>query len=559
MSSEVPGNVTGRPTPEILQAFESDGYEVVAQLEYQGMRGFKAQSKTATNYETKVHKPVYYVEGSAYQMGYLTGLLANNEVEQMAHQFMYSIIPAFFNPSMEKNTYEWFWKLVIDWIEKLDQDMKKTIPQSLLDEMQGVVDGCKAVNPESTIEFNDIFTLNVGIDFLLSIAYNVSGLWTKIPGIKKEDITMPFFCNAFAVFGEGTADGSCYFGRDFMFATADIFQDAACMILYNPLNGDEAAMRLPIVSVTAPGMVGSITSMNSKGIGMGVDMAPAGNNNHENPGFNSILLVRHTGHVGTSAEAALQAVVDAERGVTWIYPIADGINNRALMIEAGFKTDSLNYLDFPPDDLKNEGLLPDQDFLNKYDPQKDLMGLMARWNDYQYPAIFLDWNEELFKKYKKSFSVEMFAPEGFINKTFKDTNCPEGYYFAPQREEKPDLVIATNMFIEPSMRLCGMDPWTNMVAGAHMNEVQWRYDTLNQMLLDSYGSITEKMARETIDFLAPSGKFPEYYAHNIPSSDGKTVQINGATSLCNLTKQWITSHYGYFADEWISMTLPNYI
>ncbi|MDZ7364117.1 MAG: hypothetical protein ONB46_25890 [candidate division KSB1 bacterium] len=558
--ANVPSNAkTAKPAETLEQAFASDGYEVVNRVNFQGKRGFKAQSRTAFNYETKEKKTVYYLEGSGYQTGYLMGLLACPQVERMTEGFLDDIIPSFFHSSETKPKHEWLWKLAIDLIEDLDKKMRAVVPQRLLDEMQGLVDGCGAANRQTKVSFDKIFALNVGVDFLLSIVYNVEGLWKKIPGIQPQHVHAPIFCNAFAAFGNATADGAHYFGRDFMFPTANVFQDTACMVIYNPDPDESGETLLPAVAVTAPGFVGSITIMNASGVGIGVDMAPAGDINHPHPGFNSLLLVREAGQRGDSAEAALQTMIEARRGVSWIYMIADGTNNKAAVVEAGAYTDNLQPLDFPPKELKKSGLLPDQNFLNQYETQKPQNGLMVRWNDYQYPEAFFRFNPELFKKYGKAYNPAAFDEQGFINPTNSDANCPKAFYFAPQRETKPDVVLATNMFLTPSMRLCSMDPWTVEVAGSHCDNLQWRYDTLNKLILEAYGRIDATTAREIIDFLAPYGKYPEYYKNNIPSSDGKTVQINGATSLCNLTERTITTHYGYFADEWISLRLPNYI
>jgi len=559
MSAFLSVNGSKKSTQELTQAFASDGYDVVQEVAFQGKRGLKAQSRTAFNYETEEKKTVYYLEGTGYQMGYLMGQLACPKVEAMTEGFLDSIIPSFFHSNEIKPKHEWLWKLAIDLLEDLDKKMRSVVPPPLLDEMQGLVDGCHAANRKTGVSFDKIFALNVGVDFLLSIVYNVEGLWKKIPGLQPQHVRAPIFCNAFAAFGNATVDGAHYFGRDFMFPTANVFQDTACMVIYNPDRPADEEKWLPMVAVTAPGFVGSVTIMNAEGVGIGVDMAPAGNINRDHPGFNSMLLLRYAGHRSDSAEAALQTMIAAPRGVSWIYFIADGANNRAAAVEAGAYTPELTVLDFPPKALKEPGLLPDQNFLNRYETQKPQNGLMARWNDYQYPAAFFQFNTALFQKYGKLYNPADFGEEGFINPTNNDENCPQAYYFAPQRESKPDVVLATNMFVTPSMRLCGMDPWTVEVAGSHFNNLQWRYDTLNNLIMQAYGEIDAAKARALIDFLAPYGRFPDYYKNNIRSTDGKTAQINGATSLCNLTEKTITTHYGYFADEWIAMTLLNYL
>ena len=66
------------------------------------------------------------------------------------------------------------------------------------------------------------------------------------------------------------------------------------------------------------------------------------------------------------------------------------------------------------------------------------------------------------------------------------------------------------------------------------------------------------MARKLIDFLAPYGRYPSYYADNPRSHDGKEIRIEGCTSLFDLKNMTVESHFGYYCDEWIKITLTNY-
>ncbi|MGI6621957.1 MAG: hypothetical protein ACOX4T_02205 [Acetivibrionales bacterium] len=74
---------------------------------------------------------------------------------------------------------------------------------------------------------------------------------------------------------------------------------------------------------------------------------------------------------------------------------------------------------------------------------------------------------------------------GFINKTWVEKNCPSTYYFAPQREDHDDLIIVTNHFIIPEMQLYSMHPWTSRVLGMKINDIQWRYDALNNEIMQA--------------------------------------------------------------------------
>ncbi len=81
------------------------------------------------------------------------------------------------------------------------------------------------------------------------------------------------------------------------------------------------------------------------------------------------------------------------------------------------------------------------------------------------------------------WSNDMFGETGFINPTWKDRNCPGPFYYAPQRERRPDVLIATNHCISPEMRMTSMSEWIALLTSANANEIQWRYDELNHEIL----------------------------------------------------------------------------
>ena len=62
---------TKKTTKEIIESFEKDNYNIKFQVEFRGQRGFYASHKTATVLSTKQPKYALYVEGNAYEMGYV--------------------------------------------------------------------------------------------------------------------------------------------------------------------------------------------------------------------------------------------------------------------------------------------------------------------------------------------------------------------------------------------------------------------------------------------------------------------------------------------------------
>jgi hypothetical protein len=95
---------------------------------------------------------------------------------------------------------------------------------------------------------------------------------------------------------------------------------------------------------------------------------------------------------------------------------------------------------------------------------------------------------------------------------------------------------------------------------ASQDDFQWRYDTLNKLIRETLkkGPITTETAIGLIDFLNPlTGQYPKYYADQ-PKCNGEP-QIFGSVNLFDLKENIIYSHFGYYCDEWVHITLPNYI
>jgi hypothetical protein len=559
---------TNERITKLTYAFEIDNYSVETSIvEFEDKIGIKASHNTATDYDTKQPKKVYYLEGDHYQMGYMLGLLAEPDVELMATDFADSIIISFINgdkPFKHPEIEKIIGAILIEIVNKISKKMNPTIPVDFKQEIAGILDGCKKANPKTKVTTDHLFALNFGIDILLSFIYTGDLLLEKMPFLKPEMLKLSIMCNAFSVFG-AAANGNHFFGRDFMFPTAGVFQDTACMIIYNPVTTSE----IPHISMTAPGMIGSIAAINLYGIGVGVDMSPSGNCTPNDVGLNSLPMLRYVIQQAKSAQNATEIMQDTPRGVSWDYIISDGTNDKACIVEAGSSTANPDFLAYPPERFKKWNLLPNQQYINDHQTVQLVKGLMVRWNDYLYPESYLnDFNKKLWRHYnlrhckKIKLYPDGMAENGYINKTYTEKNCPDDFYFAPQRETRDDYIVVSNHFVIPEMRLYAMHEWTAAIVKSEINDIQWRYDELNNEVLSALqnGPIDYDTAKNLIDFLAPYGKFPDYYSKKNPrSKDGKEIRIEGSVSICDLKNKTMESHFGYYCDEWIKLTLPNYI
>jgi hypothetical protein len=539
----------------LIQAFATDGYDVdpnAGVRVYEGNVGIAAPHRTATIGKTGRHKKAFYIEGPPYTMGYLMALLAEPDISRMCEDFNEKVIFDFIGVDLPDDLERILGELLKDIVALMSLSIKQDLPLGVKGELRGLLDGSRAVNPKTRVSEEGLEVLNYGIDGLLAFLY--TGLHPTgkplPPLLKPKHLRIPLMCNGFSIAGQAVEGGGHFMGRDFMFPTADVFQDTASYIIHRPSEG------LPTVSVAAPGMVGSITALNSNGVGAGVDIEPSGACNPSRPGLNSLLLVRHSVEHGATCEDAVTVMEGVHRGVSWAYILADGSSGRACVVEAGRSGTTPQFLSYPPQELLPH--LPNQSFLNAHPTTEFRNGLMVRWSDTRIPSEYLKFNRDLFQKLGKTYDPASFEPDGFIDHTWKERNCPEAFYFAPQRELSEQAVLLSNHFLIPEMRLTAMNHWTNEVAKRNWDDIQWRYDELSHRLVTAIrqGAVTRQKARELIDFLDPSGDFPCYY-----NSDNKPldqVQVHGSVSLLDLKDCSIESHFGYSADEWVKITLPNY-
>ena len=543
-------------------AFEADGYKIMKAFTFEGRLGVMAAHKKALSYDTGRGKRCYYVEGAPYERGYLMGLLAEKEMSEMAVKFTDNVIFDFLDVEFLTH-FPLIQKLLVELLYELSEHTFDALPGHIHAEISGMLDGSKKANPRTKVTKKRLVVMNVAFDVLCALAYSGEFFQKRAPEVAAEAIKLTMMCNAFSVMN-AAANGGHYFARDFMFASGGVFQNNLCHAIHVP--AEQPNTRLyPYVSVTAPGIAGSISAMNGNGVAIGVNMSPGGNSSPGAVGLNSLLLARDAVLYGGDVEAAADVIVNAERGVAWNYALSDGTQDMACTVEAGMSAKWLDVLSYPSPELRP--YLPDQKFLiaNPGAPLKN--GAAVRWCSMPYPKEYLAYNPGLWKHYQqtKDASIALypdaFAPDGFINRTPEQKNCPSSFYFAPVRTDG-DVHITGNHFLSPRMRYCAMDPWTAAVTKGNVNDIQWRYDALNYEIrstLAEKGSINYEDARRIADFLAPYGKYPDYYKKNPRSRDGKQIRIEGCVSLFDLKAKTVESHYGYYGDGWVKTTLKNYL
>ncbi len=325
-------------TPEarfkrVERAFAKDGFEVRYLPEpgspskktgYRAIDGFigvMAEHGSATVGKSGRRKRAFYLEGGNREVGYLLGLLAEDDISRMTTDFVENVVFAFFSGdeaiTSEKTTP--LKDLIVNLVYEASKGMRPDVPGEYIEELEGIVAGCKAANPATKVEWSRLWALNFGIDCALAHIY--TGKIFGDRGIRPRLLRTPIGCNAFSISGSA-ARGKHFFGRDFMFPTANVFQDTACLIIYNPAERD-GRKRHPFVSQTAPGIIGSMAALNTAGVAIGINMVPSRFCDPDRPGFNSLPLNRDCMEHCASADEVVERIAGTQRGVSWLYPVAD--------------------------------------------------------------------------------------------------------------------------------------------------------------------------------------------------------------------------------------------
>ncbi|MFI5367983.1 MAG: carcinine hydrolase/isopenicillin-N N-acyltransferase family protein [Spirochaetia bacterium] len=609
----LPADVQAR-LDKVVAAFTADGFTIQSlpdplspgqKLNYclrNGWIGVSARHSSSGPDAVTKYKQAYDLEGHHAAMGCLLGIMAEPEIARMTTEYRVKAIGAFVAPEarqsgLEKDVEKALLGIVSKWVDK----MKPDIPAEFHEEIKGIVEGCQKAKANTAVTEKYLWELNFGPDAVLAHVYTGKFLARSV---SPRHLRVPLHCNFFAVPGDGNRR---LFGRDFIFPNADVYQDVACMIVYRPVAKEG---RHAFVSQTAPGIIGSIAAVNARGVAIGIDMTASHLCNARRPGFNALLLSRYCMELADSSPAASRLVVEAQRGVAWLYVIADAAGS-ACVVEAGRRLKEgkkFPYLNFISHYYKRR--LPRVPYIRrmqeKYGNPAPDRGAVVRTAGYKYPIEYIrDWNKGLWNAFDRDlfqklvdmvfdiagfigalftfkwkslflrlrklvmdvvvgvpYSPDYFGPRDYIDATWQENHCPGPFYFAPQRESRPDVLVATNNFISPEMRLVGMNTWTAIVAHTWYDDFQWRYDELNNEVLNALDAhpngLDDATAWSVINFLTSRGPFRAFHDPD-ESHRWQEVQVQGSVNLCDLTTRKLKSLYGYYGDDPVTITLPAYL
>ncbi len=225
---------------------------------------------------------VLHLKGTPYEMGYQHGELMREGIVAVNEY-----INTTFGP-------------YIEYISLLIPDMLRWMPESIKEEIQGIVDGSGGAISYDTLA---VFSCPV---HLLNI--------------------FPILCSSFAAANEATSDGELIQGRNVDWSFMDFAVEYPTVIIYEPEGG-----AMPFCSIGYPGIVGLLTGMNLEGITASALWSDSTDENWEGKPIDLQLReIMENARSLTEAEAILTGT---KRGCGTNIILADGIGKQASVVE----------------------------------------------------------------------------------------------------------------------------------------------------------------------------------------------------------------------------------
>jgi len=476
-----------------------------------------------------------YLEGTHAQMGYQAALLCPEEVQAMVMDntdgFLFDMLELPF-------THEDLgppWDLFRAGLTRRVAATDRFVPERFRQEMQGLVEGLRDARaqgrlPEGPeVTYGDVLLLNQGVDVLLALSDALAA-----------GARAGLACNQFACWGPHTADGRLFHGRDFQYYTAGVYQNAALLSVFRPLDADGNAAGHPFVSISAPGFVGQATGMNSRGIGLGINLETAWAADAVDFGLGGLLLMRQVLEEAGSREEAAGIFRRAPRGCPWIFVISDARGRTATVLET--------LSSFPPAPWMQERLawsealasgLLGEPFTAPFPSE----GVLERPADHVPPSRYA--------------GKGVFIPGYCNDPAFPGDHTLLNFRFSDPGEDSPFLVAAANHYLRPELTPFewGM-PFSRLFLPV-WSDTQWRYETHVKLLLDlSTGGRTmdREAAWRAIDFLNPRTPDGAFYWGPDPDQ-----QVHGHVALMDGEALWLRARFGYYGQEPVDFCFGRFV
>lgn len=553
--------------PEKRYDYLQEGYGIRAVTECMSVpTGDSLEQVTNCYLEEKTTARLLYVlKGTPYAMGRCMGVLATEEIVSACNDYLYhlcaQIVSAEFDRSVThkhpilQGAYGYLLRSLVDFIvveveKAYDRAVKQQwIPVWFQEEFQGLMDGIYSTDIILRIQRGQLLALNFAMDFIMCQVLsgdilNLLKPWflkapegpirDKLLNMKMSDFHVSDMCNTFGIYGKATKSGKdAFYLRDFQLQSGRWWQQLHIIVIKIPTQGHMT------LSITVPGMVGAVTSLNEHGLAAGVNLVRSEACNFKEFGWSAGLVVQGITQCCKQARQVKNFIQKTHRAVAWLFSCQD--SHYGTVIEA--LPQSWSRVTWP-----------------RLHPIKPLrvVRVWARDDTYRDPT----WVHQQEVPAHIATAHNPFGPQSMMYENWhmdmQQKDKWSNRYIPPQRETQPGFWVVTNDFIVPEARYTQMGPISAQLQRAAYAP-QWRYDYLHRKIRTAYGTWTWPEALQHLQFLHPRLQ-PQYpqnrdLLEHMKEEEADAVPIEGALTAIDCRKRILWLKSGFWGSPWIRIDL----
>lgn len=241
--------------------------------------------------------------------------------------------------------------------------LRRLVPRVLKDVMEGqasspeararLVAGARVMGkyqpPEFIAELHALAE-TAGVDYGELLAAQLYGdVWRGMPGGRYSSL-----CSSYAVWGDATADGKCYVGRNMDFWDHGIAEYGMVLLHYTPDRG------LPFVTASWAGVINGWTAMNTAGIVCANNTAYGGKESLK--GISTCFMIRKVAQYAQTVQEGVEIVKRGPRACGTNLIIAGGNPPTAAMVEFDHEGVSVRYSELADGAAQGNYVIADNSF-----------------------------------------------------------------------------------------------------------------------------------------------------------------------------------------------------
>lgn len=552
----------------VHRAMQADGYSVVKVAVHGKGLGVLGQNETMDH--------VLYVSGTSYEMGFLTGRLMHERVEETCTTYLRHMIPQFiaedFDIVMQNaplligtvydSLLEWLTNILVkDSAQAFQKAVHNgDIPMYILEELDGMVKGVSSMRAISVVTRNELIAANFGMDYLFNQILSghifkrlkkfLSQFAFEMPVDLKKMLTIPEMCNAAIIGHSATESGrDAYLLRDFQFFNGRVY-DRNCMFIIRDGRPDY----LLTCSVAIPGLLGAITCVNQASLACGMNVVRSEAVDTARLGCGMMFLNRQVMDSATTVDEMEVIVRRAHLGTPWLFYGLDHTGEGRVFELVG----------------RNHDLKRQEEWKPKYQNSNEYLANMNlhRWQQEEKDGVWTrtGFHHEGGEDELREFNEQLGAPITFATLR-EELESKNGHCYFPLWRPQPDVIVVTNMFMNPIVRRTEM---THRMRTLNLNlSTGWRYETLSKMIAKYHGTINVDRCKMIISFLNPTdqptyiGNMREFERYSkilgVSFQSFEKDSISGSLSVVDINNCVIYNKFGNWRRQFASVSLKLYL